>query len=158
MKANLLHKYILPGAVGLVSGLTLTCMAGPGIIIVPPSPPSVVITAPAPPAPVVVAAPAPTVIVPDDYYYDGTEYVGVVGGQYYYLGSDNNWVVMDPVRLHRFNDWQRGHADWQTHAVHNDRYRGNIPAHAQPMHEDHAPAGHDYDHADHGRDHNGPPQ
>jgi hypothetical protein len=157
MKANLLRKYILPGAVGLVSGLGLSCMAGPGIIIMPPAPPTVVITAPMPPAPVVVA-PAPTVaVVPDDYYYDGTEYVGIVGGQYYYLGPDSAWVVMDPVRLHRFNVWVGAHPDWRTHYVtHNVRYRGSIPAHAQPMHEDRAPA-RDYDHPDHDHDHNGPP-
>jgi hypothetical protein len=158
MKANLLHKSILSGAaIGLLSGLAIPCMAGPGIIIVPPAPPSVVISAPPPPVPVVVAPPTVAVTVaPDDYYYDGTEYVGIVGGQYYYLGPDNAWVVMDSGRLHRFNDWQRDHADWRTHSVHNDKYRGHVPARAQPMHED-RPLGHDNDHPDHDRDHNGPP-
>jgi hypothetical protein len=155
MKANLLHKYILSGAaVGLLSGLAIPCMAGPGIIIVPPAPPSIVISAPAPPPAVVVSAPA-VAVVPDDYYYDGIEYVGLVGGQYYYLGPGNAWVVMDAGRLHRFNGWQRDHADWRTHSVHNDKYRGHVPAHAEPMHED-RPAGHDVDHSDH-HDHNGPP-
>jgi hypothetical protein len=157
MKANLLHKYILPGAVGLISGLAIPCIAGAGIIIVPPAPPSIVISAPAPPPAVVVSAPAPAVtVVPDDYYYDGNEYVGLVGGQYYYLGPGNAWVVMDPVRFHRFNVWMGAHPDWRTHYVtHNVKYRDRIPAHAEPMHED-RPAGHDFDHSDH-HDHNGPP-
>jgi hypothetical protein len=152
MKANLLHKYILSGAaVGLVSALALPCMAGPGIIIVPPAPPAIVISAPPPPVPVVVAPPT-VAVVPDDYYYDGTEYVGIVNGQYYYLGPGNAWVVMDPVRLHRFNVWIGAHPDWRTHyATHNVRYRGAPAAHAQPMHEDMPrPGGSDYGH-------NGPP-
>ncbi|HSY42293.1 MAG TPA: hypothetical protein VK811_00175, partial [Candidatus Acidoferrum sp.] len=83
MKTNLLRKYALTGvAMGL--GMALPCIAGPAIIITPPAPPTVVISAPMPPP--VVVAPAPVAVVPDDYYYDGTEYVGVVGGQYYYLG------------------------------------------------------------------------
>jgi hypothetical protein len=158
MKSNLLRKYILPGAaLGLVSGFALTCTAGPGIIITPPAPPTVIISAPTPPpVPVVVApAPAPVMVVPDNYYYDGTEYVGVVGGQYYYLGPGNSWVVMDNDRLHRFHDWQRGHSDWQSHPIHNDKYRG-VPAHVQPMHEDH-PVMHD-DHGQYDHDHHGPPQ
>jgi hypothetical protein len=153
MKSN--YKYILSGAIGLVSALALPCMAGAGIVITAPAP-SVVISAPPPPA-VVVSAPAPVVTVaPDDYYYDGTEYVGIVNGQYYYLGPDNAWVVMDPVRLHRFNVWIGAHPDWRTHyAVHNVKYRG-APAHyAQPMHDDHAYDHSDYNHSDH--DHNGPP-
>jgi hypothetical protein len=160
MKANLLHKYILSGAaVGLVSALALPCMAGSAIIITPPAPPTVVISAPAPPVPVIVAPPT-VAIVPDDYYYDGTEYVGVVDGQYYYLGPGNAWVVMDPVRLHRFNVWIGAHPDWRTHYVtHNVKYRGtpaHSPAHnAQPMHEEPRPGGSDYGHSDH--DHNGPP-
>src|ERR1700722_19703572 len=68
MKANLLRKRVLTGAaMGLVSGLALSCIAGPGIIIVPPAPPMVVISPPAPPVPVVVAAPGPAVVVPDNY-------------------------------------------------------------------------------------------
>jgi hypothetical protein len=104
---------------------------------------------------VVVAAPAPAVVVPDDYYYDGTEYVGLVGGQYYYLGPNNTWVVMDSDRLHHFQDWQRVHSDWRDHPIHNMKYRASIPAHAQPMHDDHGYDHSDYNHSDH--EHNGPP-
>jgi hypothetical protein len=157
MKANILRKYMVTAAIGM--GLALPCIAGPGIIITPPAPPTVVISAPAPPPVVVAPAPAPAVVVaPDDYYYDGSEYVGVVNGQYYYLGPNNAWVVMDPARLHRFNVWVGAHPDWRTHyAIHNVKYRGNYPAHAQPMHEGAPGYNHsDYNHPDH--DHNGPPQ
>jgi hypothetical protein len=162
MKANLLRKYILPGAViGLVSGLTLTCSAGPGIIISVPAPPTVVISAPAPPS--VVVAPAPTVaVVPDDYVWDGTEYVGVVGGQYYYLGPGGAWVVCDPVRFHRFQGYISIHPDWRGHMTHNVNYRGNYGHdyghdHPQPMHDQ--PAHDQSSHGDYNRPgHNGPPQ
>jgi len=127
-----------------------------------------VVVAPAP----VVVAPAPavevTVGVPDDYVWDGYEYVGVVGDQYYYLGAGNAWMVMDPVRLGRFHTWEGGHADWRTHAIHNVKYRNAYHAPAQPMHDNgpahdaHAPADHNAPnpsgHDDSHPDHNNPPQ
>ena len=65
--------------------------------------------------PLVVAAPAPVVVVdapgpvmvPDSYVWDGVEYVGVVGDQYFYLGPGNVWLVCDPFRLERFRGWDR---------------------------------------------------
>lgn len=74
---------------------------------------TIVVTAPA-----VVASP-----VPDYYVWDGDEYVGVVGDQYYYLGPGDVWIVMDPPRMHRFEGWERGHGDWRAHATRNTRYR-----------------------------------
>jgi hypothetical protein len=147
MKTNM--KYLLVMA---ATGVVLVCVAGPTIIITPPAPPAVVVTAPVPPPiPVTVA------VVPDTYVWDGTEYVGVVGDQYYYLGSGNAWIVMDADRLHRFHTWQQVHADWRDHAIRNVKYRGPVhDDHPQPMHED-RPAVHD-DHSDHDHDHNGPPQ
>ena len=49
----------------------------------------------------VAVEPAVTVdtAVPDDYVWDGYEYVGVVGDQYYYLLRDV-WIVADPA-LHQ---------------------------------------------------------
>ena len=85
------------------------------------------------PAPVVVApAPAVTVAVgvPEVYVWDGVEFVGVVGGTYYYLGPGDVWVVCDPVRLGRFHEWERVHADWQAHATANVKYRGAAPGHS----------------------------
>lgn len=75
-----------------------------------------------------VVAPAPVVAaeVPDDYVWDGNEYVGVVGDQYYYLGPGNVWLVCDPIRLQRFHGWERGHADWRAHAIRNDRFRRDV--------------------------------
>jgi hypothetical protein len=86
---------------------------------------------------VVVSPPAPVVVtsVPDSYVWDGNEDVGVVGDQYYYLGPGNVWMVMDAPRLHRFQGWEKGHADWRTHATHNVSYRNMGHANRpQPMH------------------------
>ena len=111
----------------------------------------------APPPPVVtVQVPAPAVTVqigvPDTYVWDGYEYVGVVGGQYYYLGPNNFWIACDPVRLARWNDWQRSHADWRTHATVNQQYRRDAKGNDHPWHGDRSQVksprdtGHDKDH------------
>jgi hypothetical protein len=95
----------------------------------------VVVEAPAP----VVVAPAPvmdvSVGVPDDYVWDGYEYVGVVGDQYYYLGPGNVWLVADPFRLDRFHGWEHGHPDWRGHAIRNDRYRADRSGHVHPRND-----------------------
>ena len=85
------------------------------------------------PAPPPVMVPAP-VMVPEYYVWDGFEWVGVVGGQHYYLGPGNVWLVCEPFRLERFRGWERGHADWREHATRNDHFRSNRNEHAQPRH------------------------
>jgi hypothetical protein len=66
----------------------------------------------------VAVAPEPVVVVYPDYYtWDGYEYVGIHGGQYFYLGAGGAWVVADPVVLERFHGWERFHADWRRTAV-----------------------------------------
>jgi hypothetical protein len=97
------------------------------------SPPPVVYVSPTPPP--VYVAPAGPVMVPDDYVWDGYEYVGVVGGQYYYLGAGNVWLVCEPFRLERFHGWERGHPDWHVHAIRNERYRTDSHGHYQPRHD-----------------------
>ena len=103
-----------------------------------------VVVAPAPvyvaPQPMVVVGPpmvevAP-MMVPDSYAWDGYEYVGLVGDQYYYLGPGNVWLFCEPFRLDRFHGWERGHADWRDHAVRNDRYRTDRNGHVQPRRDD----------------------
>lgn len=97
--------------------------------------------------PLVVAAPAPVVVVdapgpvmvPDSYVWDGVEYVGLVGDQYYYLGPGNVWLVCDPFRLERFHGWDRDHAGWRDHAIRNDRYRTDRNGHVQPRRDRPAP-------------------
>ena len=87
---------------------------------------------------VAVETPPPVTVettVPDDYVWDGDEYVGVVGDQYYYLGPDHVWLVADPVRLERFHGWERGHPDWRTHAIRNEQYRRDARGHEQPRRE-----------------------
>jgi hypothetical protein len=126
MKTNM--KYVIPlTAIGIATAIA--CVAGPSLII---TPPTVVISAPPP----VVVAPEPVVVAPDCYAWDGYEYAGVVGDQYYYLGPGNAWIVMDPMRLQRFHTWAGGHPDWRAHATHNVLYhnlnRPNVP---QPMHD-----------------------
>jgi len=110
----------------LVSG----CVIQPGrITFYPP------VVAVAPPPPVVVAP--PVVAVPDDYVWDGYEYVGLVGDQYFYLGPGNVWLVCDPFRLDRFHGWEHGHPDWRAHAIRNDRFRRDAHGHEQPRRNDH---------------------
>ena len=93
----------------------------------------------APPPVTVVAPPAPvvdvTVGVPDDYVWDGYEYVGLVGDQYYYLGPGNVWLICDPFRLDRFHGWERGHPDWRGHAIRNDRFRADRMGHVHPRND-----------------------
>ena len=91
-------------------------------------------------ADLVVSVPVPSVsvnvdvdAVPDTYCWDGDEYVGIVGDQYNYLGPGNVWLVCDPVRLTRFNDFERVHPDWRTHLVTNERYRNDAHGHAHPL-------------------------
>jgi hypothetical protein len=105
------------------------------------------------PAPVVtVQTPAVTVTVgpvPDVYCWDGYEYVGMVGAQFFYLGPGNVWLVCDGPRLVRWHDWERAHADWHDHAIRNVNYRRDAQGHEAPRHDDH---GHDKD-KDHDRGH-----
>jgi hypothetical protein len=94
--------------------LVLTCPgheAGAQIVVTPPA--------------VVVSPPVVVGPVPDFYVWDGDEYVGVVGSQYYYLGPGNIWMVMDPPRLHRFQTWERGNPNWRSHATRNTHYRNS---------------------------------
>jgi hypothetical protein len=142
--------------IGLSTFTALAVLAAPPIVVV--SPP--VITVPAPvvvaPAPVITTpVPAATVVstVPDAYTWDGTEYVGVIGTQYYYLGPDQVWLPLDTVRWARFNDWQRVHTDWRTHAIRNELYRRDAHGHTFPLNDGHADdVNHDNSH-DHDRDH-----
>lgn len=119
-------------------------------IVVAPQP-AVVYAAPPPPVyvapPPVYVEPAPAVVVgvPDSYVWDGVEYVGVVGDQYYYLGSGNVWIVAEPWRIDRFHGWERGHPDWRGHATRNDRYRADAHGRVQPRRD----AGHAPRHDDH---------
>jgi hypothetical protein len=126
MKAKRLRVCVLSiVAGGLVSG----CVVEPnGRVAFQP-----VVVAPAP----VVVAPAPVevVMVPDGYVWDGYEYVGLVGDQYFYLGPGDVWLVCDPFRLDRFHGWERGHPDWRAHAIRNDRFRKDAHGHVQPRHD-----------------------
>ena len=132
------QKIIL--GMGITSLTVLTLTAGPEISVqvgVPPPPPPVIV-APPPPPPVV------TPVYPESYVWDGYEYVGVVGSQYYYLGPGNVWFTLDFDRERRFHEWEHAHADWREHAIHNDLYRHD-PGHAGPSpdgHKDHANDGH----------------
>jgi hypothetical protein len=120
-----------------ISGLTtLTAFAGPPVVIVTAPAPAVSVVAPAP----VVVAPAVTVVttVPDTYYWDGYENVGIIGDQYYYLGTGNIWLAMDAPHLAHFHAWQTAHLDWRTHSVRNDLYRHDAHGHVVPFHDNHA--------------------
>ncbi len=127
----------------------------PATVPAPPQPPA---TVPAPPpAPAVrVEVPAPAVTVdigvPDVYVWDGYEYVGVIGAQYYYLGPGDVWLALDPDHLARWHDWEKDHGDWRDHTIRNERYRRDAQGHDHPWHNDHdqdkspPDSGHDKDH------------
>jgi hypothetical protein len=118
-----------------VSGLAAwTLMSGPVVTVQVPAPVVTVQT----PAVAVMVGP-----VPETYVWDGYEYVGMVGSQYYYLAPGNVWVVCDAPRMARWHDWEKGHADWHTHATRNENYRHDAQGHYVPLHDDH---GHDQGH------------
>jgi hypothetical protein len=71
-------------------------------------------------------------MVPETYVWDGVEYVGVVGDQYFYLGPGDVWLVCEPFRMERFHGWERDHRDWREHAIRNDRFRRDARGHEQP--------------------------
>ncbi|HTX20662.1 MAG TPA: hypothetical protein VMD27_02210 [Candidatus Aquilonibacter sp.] len=133
--------------IGLMTGIAslaaLPLMARPAIAIqigVPaPPPPTVIVQAPVP-------AVAVTVGVPDTYVWDGTEYVGMVGDQYYYLGPGNVWIVCNPVRLARFHAWVKIHPDWRVHATVNMKYRLDAQGHAHPRTDAATPDKKDHNH------------
>ena len=108
------------------------------------------------PAPVEVdSGPAPEVdvsvdVVPETYVWDGYENVGIVGGQYYYLGPGNVWIVCDHDRFARFDGWERGHPDWREHMVRNDRFRNDAHGHFHAMGEGDRRS--DIEHRDQARD------
>ena len=125
-------------AIGLSTIAVLPLMAGPFITVQVPAP---VVTVQAPPPPAVTVE-----AVPDTYVWDGYEYVGVVGTQYFYLGVGNVWLPFDSVRVARFHDWERIHADWRDHAIRNENYRNDAHGHEMPLrapgHDDHHDPGH----------------
>ena len=142
---NAKTKKLIILAIGVPSLAALPSLAGPEI--------GVQITVPAP----VVVAPAPAVTVqtvPDSYVWDGTEYVGVVGSQYYYLGAGNVWLTLDGPRMTRFHAWEGHHADWRIHAIRNERYRRDAHGHEVPFRDVHAAheAPHDAHAGDHGHE------
>jgi hypothetical protein len=127
-------KRLMIAVLGISTLAVLPAMAGVGIGVQI-NVPAPVVTIPAP----VVPAPVVTVGVPDTYVWDGTEYVGVVGTDYFYLGPGDVWLPLDGPRIARFHDWERVHTDWRAHAIHNDRYRGDAHArHGDSLHDDHA--------------------
>ena len=106
-----------------------------------------VVVAPAPvyvaPQPVYVApppvyiAPEPVVdvqvVIPETYVVvEGVNY-GFIGGQYYYWGPGNTWVVCDSYHLEHFHNWERFHPDWHQHALRNDRFRTDVHGRFHPL-------------------------
>jgi hypothetical protein len=115
-------------AMGISSLAILPLIAGPSV--------PVQIGAPAPPPPAVMAPP----VYPENYVWDGYEYVGVIGSDYYYLGPGNVWLTLDVERQARFHQWEHVHANWREHAIRNERYHN--PTLRQE--ERHAPDDHRY--------------
>ena len=93
---------------------------------VAPPPQTVVVEQPAPvmvqppPQPMVVVQPAPVAYVPESYVWVGQTPYGWVGNQYCYWNG-NGWYACRPEHMARFHEWERGHADYRSHAVHYER-------------------------------------
>jgi hypothetical protein len=120
---------------------TLTFLAAQPVGADPPTTPPPPIAAP-PPPPVRMETPAPPppsvtvqVGVPDYYVWDGYEYVGVIGSQYYYLAPGDVWAPIPSERRERFEHWEHNHHDWQEHAIRNERYRHDMRGHEYPWSE-----------------------
>jgi hypothetical protein len=135
MKLVIWNKIHYP--LGISSIVTLAFVLGAGCVVQPDGrlafepvviAPAPVVVEPAPPAPV---------FVPDTYVWDGYEYVGIIGDQYFYLGPGNVWLVCEPFRLERFQGWVGAHPDWRYHAIRNDRYRTDRYGHVHPQHNEH---------------------
>jgi hypothetical protein len=146
MVDNMKTNKLIALSLGITAMSTVAVLAGPTLIISAPP----VVVAP-PPPPVVVAPPAVTVEagVPDSYVWDGEEYVGVIGSDYFYLGPGNVWVACDPGRLERFHAWERGHGDWREHAIRNEKYRNDAHGHTVPLRSDSHDVRDDHDNKDH---------
>jgi len=122
-------KKTMLGALSVVVTLFVSsgCYTPPPAVAVQTSPPPPAVevqTAPAVPAPPI---PPPTGYVqyaPDYYTWDGSEYVGVSGGNYVYW-TGGTWVAAPPIIIGHFHGWERYHPDWRRHAVpyrHGNRY------------------------------------
>lgn len=126
MKIKCLRACILSIVAGVISVFVSGCVVYPdGAVGLQP----LIVAAPIAVAP----EPVEPVMVPDSYAWDGVEFVGVVGGAYFYLGPGNVWLGCDSVRLERFHGWERNHADWRDHAIRNDHFRTDAHGHVQPM-------------------------
>lgn len=112
-------------AVGFSLAVGYPCMAAPSLAAVTPKP--------------VIVTRAPAVEVPTGYVWDGSEYVGQVGGKYYYLGPRNTWVELDKTRQHQFEDWQKKNPDWRSREVKNTRYQGHDMGQSHPASEHNPP-------------------
>ena len=115
---------IIALAAGTTGLVTVTSLSGPVANRQPPAPAVMVQV----PAPVITAA------VPDAYVWDGFEFVGVVGTEYFYLGAGGYWLPCDSMQQARFHDWEKAHADWRTHATANVDYRLDAHGHVHPWH------------------------
>lgn len=58
-----------------------------------------------PPCTAVVMSSPTTVVGPASAVWDGSDYVGQMGGKYYYLGPNNTWIPLDRTRQQHFEQW-----------------------------------------------------
>jgi hypothetical protein len=71
--------------------------------------------------------------VPDYCFWDGYEYVGWYGDQYYYWGPGRVWLICDPVRVQRVTVFINAHPDWSKRARPNLQYPVDASGHPQPL-------------------------
>ncbi len=82
--------------------------------------------------------PPPNVAVvgflPDYCFWDGYEYIGWVGTDYYYWSPRHVWVISDPVRVQRANVWMKAHPEWASHVANTAQPKPKIDNHPQVQH------------------------
>lgn len=69
---------------------------------------------------------------PSNAVWDGSDYVGQVNGQYYYLGPNNTWMPMDAAHQQRFEEWQQSYPNWNNPNM-STRSGGRYLAPAYPV-------------------------
>lgn len=61
---------------------------------------------------------------PANAVWDGSDYVGQINGQNYYLGPNNTWMPLDSARQQRFAEWQQNNPNMQPGQIQSTRSGG----------------------------------
>ena len=71
--------------------------------------------------------------VPDYCFWDGYEYVGWYGDDYYYWGPHRTWIICDPIRVQHVKVYVQDHPNWGTRVRPNVQYPVDANGHPHPL-------------------------